>query len=123
LACVSIVFLIPYIHLYLNTGILQFAFSSDNEIDGCCLEPFVLILFQAVQNTRLLARYASIDMRCKVLGFALKLLTKRCGIADSYNHYLSSYTYTLMVVYYLQQLRVPVLPALQQVSVSFIGHL
>nr|CAB3267383.1 terminal uridylyltransferase 4 [Phallusia mammillata] len=68
------------------------------------------------RNTRLLAHYAAIDCRCQILGFAMKLLTKMAGIANSQHNFLSSYAYTLMVIYYLQQLKDPVLPQLQKIG-------
>ena len=44
-----------------------------------------------------------------------KLLAKQCGIGDASRGSLSSYAYTLMVIHYLQQVKPPVIPVLQEV--------
>ncbi len=53
----------------------------------------------------------------QVLGFMAKLLAKQCEIGDASRGSLSSYAYTLMVIHYLQQVKPPVIPVLQEVSV------
>nr|XP_009858669.1 terminal uridylyltransferase 4 isoform X1 [Ciona intestinalis] len=68
----------------------------------------------AQKNTAMLSCYSSIDCRCKVLGYAMKVFVKRCQIGDASRGSLSSYAYTLMVIFYLQQRKPPVLPVLQQ---------
>jgi len=40
---------------------------------------------------------------------------QNCGIGDASRGSLSSYTYVIMMIYYLQQCNPPVLPVLQQV--------
>jgi len=72
----------------------------------------------AVQNTQMLRTYSRIDGRCPELVFAMKFLTKTCGIADASKNFLSSYAYTLLVIYFLQQLEKPVLPVLQSLHSS-----
>ncbi|XP_015917747.1 terminal uridylyltransferase 4 isoform X2 [Parasteatoda tepidariorum] len=64
----------------------------------------------AVHNSRLLNTYAEFDKRCKILGCALKLLAKKSGIADCVTKTLSSYSYIIMTIHYLQQINPPVLP-------------
>nr|XP_039258608.1 terminal uridylyltransferase 4-like [Styela clava] len=68
----------------------------------------------AQRNTSMLALYASIDERCRVLGYAMKAFVKRCCIGDASRGSLSSYAYTLLVIYFLQQRDPPVLPVLQE---------
>ncbi|MEE6459584.1 hypothetical protein FKM82_000660 [Ascaphus truei] len=68
----------------------------------------------ALQNTRLLASYAAIDPRVKHLCYTMKVFTKMCDIGDASRGSLSSYAYTLMVLYYLQQRNPPVIPVLQE---------
>ncbi|XP_072260174.1 terminal uridylyltransferase 7 [Pyxicephalus adspersus] len=69
----------------------------------------------ALQNTRLLASYAAIDPRVKYLCYVMKVFTKMCDIGDASRGSLSSYAYTLMVLYYLQQRNPPVIPVLQEI--------
>ncbi|KAK1929972.1 Poly(A) RNA polymerase cid11 [Phytophthora citrophthora] len=63
-------------------------------------------------NTRLLRAYASFDDRARNLGVAVKFWAKQRGISDSASGCLSSYSFVLMSIYYLQ--RVKVLPNLQE---------
>lgn len=72
----------------------------------------------AIQNTLMLQAYSRIDRRCKELVFTMKFLSKSCKIADASKNFLSSYAYTLMVIYFLQQLENPVLPVLQSLHTS-----
>ena len=44
-----------------------------------------------------------------------KILAKRCEIGDASRGSLSSYGYTLMVLHYLQQVKPPIIPVLQEV--------
>ncbi|XP_053558405.1 terminal uridylyltransferase 7 [Bombina bombina] len=69
----------------------------------------------ALHNTRLLASYADIDPRVKYICYIMKVFTKMCDIGDASRGSLSSYAYTLMVLYYLQQRNPPVIPVLQEI--------
>uniref|UniRef100_A0A4W5K8B9 Poly(A) RNA polymerase mitochondrial-like central palm domain-containing protein n=1 Tax=Hucho hucho TaxID=62062 RepID=A0A4W5K8B9_9TELE len=69
----------------------------------------------ASHNTRLLASYAAIDPRVKTLCYVMKVLVKLCDIGDASRGSLSSYGYTLMVLFYLQQRNPPVIPVLQEI--------
>ncbi|XP_069837721.1 terminal uridylyltransferase 4 [Dendropsophus ebraccatus] len=69
----------------------------------------------AQHNTRMLATYAVIDPRVKYLGYTVKYFAKRCDIGDASRGSLSSYAYILMVLYFLQQRRPPVIPVLQEI--------
>lgn len=87
------------------------------------------------RNSQLLSTYCAIDPRVRVrwadslfirslsttffllqvLGYMTKLLAKQCDIGDASRGSLSSYAYTLMVIHYLQQVKPPVIPVLQEV--------
>ncbi|KAM6033398.1 terminal uridylyltransferase 7 isoform 1-T2 [Chlamydotis macqueenii] len=69
----------------------------------------------ALHNTRLLSSYAAIDPRVKYLCYTMKVFTKVCDIGDASRGSLSSYAYTLMVLYFLQQRNPPVIPVLQEI--------
>lgn len=69
----------------------------------------------ALHNTHLLASYAAIDRRVKILCYVMKVFAKMCDIGDASRGSLSSYAYTLMVLFYLQQRNPPVIPVLQEI--------
>ncbi|NWV30687.1 TUT7 uridylyltransferase, partial [Grantiella picta] len=69
----------------------------------------------ALHNTKLLSSYAAIDPRVKYLCYTMKVFTKICDIGDASRGSLSSYAYTLMVLYFLQQRNPPVIPVLQEI--------
>ncbi|KAM5299554.1 terminal uridylyltransferase 7 isoform 5-T5 [Ctenodactylus gundi] len=69
----------------------------------------------ALHNTRLLSAYSAIDPRVKYLCYTMKIFTKMCDIGDASRGSLSSYAYTLMVLYFLQQRNPPVIPVLQEI--------
>ncbi|XP_039606542.1 terminal uridylyltransferase 7-like [Polypterus senegalus] len=69
----------------------------------------------ALHNTRLLATYSTIDERVKYLCYTMKVFAKICDIGDASRGSLSSYAYTLMVLYFLQQRKPPVIPVLQEI--------
>ncbi|XP_067846302.1 terminal uridylyltransferase 4 isoform X2 [Heptranchias perlo] len=69
----------------------------------------------AQHNTRMLATYAALDPRVKYLGYTMKVFAKRCDIGDASRGSLSSYAYVLMVLYFLQQRKPPVIPVLQEI--------
>uniref|UniRef100_A0A4W3H2K1 Terminal uridylyl transferase 7 n=1 Tax=Callorhinchus milii TaxID=7868 RepID=A0A4W3H2K1_CALMI len=69
----------------------------------------------ALHNTGLLASYAAIDPRVKYLGYTMKIFAKICDIGDASRGSLSSYAYTLMALYFLQQRKPPVIPVLQEI--------
>ena len=56
----------------------------------------------------------SIDSRVKLLGYVVKEFAKKCDIGDASRGSLSSYAYILMLIYYLQQVKPPVVPVLQE---------
>ncbi|WFC94267.1 RNA uridylyltransferase [Malassezia brasiliensis] len=71
----------------------------------------------ALENTRLLLSYAMIDpARIRPLVLFLKVWTKRRKLNSPYTGTLSSYGYTLLVLFYLIHVRRPnVLPNLQRI--------
>ncbi|XP_057688013.1 terminal uridylyltransferase 7 [Corythoichthys intestinalis] len=69
----------------------------------------------ALHNTRLLALYAAIDRRVKILCYVMKVFAKMCDIGDASRGSLSSYAYTLMVLFFLQQREPPLIPVLQEI--------
>lgn len=111
-----------------------------------------LFCFQALHNTHLLASYAAIDRRVKILCYVMKVFAKvsmlhslthtnthhriilycrlcwitvfifiwlqMCDIGDASRGSLSSYAYTLMVLFFLQQRNPPVIPVLQEVPMT-----
>ena len=50
------------------------------------------------------------------LVYMMKRFVKTACIGDASRGSLSSYAYTLMVLYFLQQIEPPILPVLQEVS-------
>nr|XP_057927335.1 terminal uridylyltransferase 7 [Doryrhamphus excisus] len=68
----------------------------------------------ALHNTRLLASYAAIDRRVKLICYIMKVFAKMCDIGDASRGSLSSYAYTLMVLFFLQQRDPPLVPVLQE---------
>nr|XP_022314742.1 terminal uridylyltransferase 4-like isoform X1 [Crassostrea virginica] len=72
----------------------------------------------ALHNTRMINLYSTMDPRVKVLGYAIKVFAKICEIGDASRGSLSSYAYILMLIYYLQQCKPPVLPVLQELHLD-----
>mmetsp|Transcript_62293 Transcript_62293/g.148717 ORF Transcript_62293/g.148717 Transcript_62293/m.148717 type:complete len:561 (+) Transcript_62293:72-1754(+) len=67
---------------------------------------------QAIQNTKLLKAYADIDERVKELTLLVKHWAKSAGVCGASERYLSSYTFTIMVIYFMQVHRDVTLPFL-----------
>ncbi|GHJ84656.1 hypothetical protein NliqN6_1058 [Naganishia liquefaciens] len=72
----------------------------------------------ALENTRLLLTYATIDpARIRTLVLFLKVWSKRRKINSPYRGTLSSYGFTLMVIFFLVHVKnPPVLPNLQRIA-------
>lgn len=66
----------------------------------------------ALRNTRLLRAYANIDSRVRDLGVAVKIWAKAADIVGAAQSKLSSYTFTLLMIYFLQVHRDVNLPCL-----------
>merc|ERR1719201_2903040 len=67
----------------------------------------------AVRNTKLLHEYAKLDPRVAALGRVVKAWAKRSRIVGTPDGMLSSYTYIILVLAYLQNCDAPVVPNLQ----------
>ena len=88
----------------------------------------------AQENTQMLRFYSNIDQRVRVsqfwrlyptrvhsafidfpqiLGYLVKHFAKHCDMGDASRGSLSSYAYILMLIHFLQQRPVPVIPVLQ----------
>ncbi|XP_022106957.1 terminal uridylyltransferase 4-like isoform X6 [Acanthaster planci] len=68
----------------------------------------------AQANTQMLYVYSKIDPRVRQLVYTAKVFVKKCDIGDASKGSLSSYAYTLMMIFFLQQRDPPVLPVLQE---------
>jgi hypothetical protein len=87
--------------------ILKLCFENSLEVDLSCHNPKPLL------NTRLLKAYEQMDPRIRDLVVAIKLWAKGSGVCDATKSNLSSYSFTLLVLYFLQvhpDLQLTVLP-------------
>ena len=64
----------------------------------------------AVYNTALLKKYLSLDYCVRPLVLVVKKWAKQRGVCDTRNSTLSSYSWTLLVIHFLQICSPPVLP-------------
>lgn len=71
----------------------------------------------ALVNTKLLDCYRQVDPRLEEMVLFIKYWVKRRRINHPHSHTLSSYTYVLMIIYFLQMQEPPVLPNLQQLPI------
>uniref|UniRef100_A0AAF5PP50 RNA uridylyltransferase n=1 Tax=Wuchereria bancrofti TaxID=6293 RepID=A0AAF5PP50_WUCBA len=70
----------------------------------------------ALENTRLLRTYSKLDRRIHQLGIMTKMWAKNCEIGNASKGSLSSYSYIIMLIHYLQRTDPPVAPFLQEVA-------
>lgn len=87
--------------------ILKFRFEGCLDVDLSCLNT------EPLQNTRLLKAYAGLTGCVRDLGVAAKLWAKAAEVCGAAHMHLSSYTFTLMALYYMQvdpEVQLPVLP-------------
>lgn len=87
--------------------ILKLRFEASLDVDLSCHNP------KPLKNTRLLKAYSRLDSRIQALGLAVKLWAKGSGICDASRSNLSSYAFTLLMVYFLQvfpDIKLPRLP-------------
>ncbi|EJD74988.1 PAP/25A associated domain-containing protein [Loa loa] len=68
----------------------------------------------ALENTRLLRTYSKLDRRIHQLGIMTKMWAKNCEIGNASKGSLSSYSYIIMLIHYLQRTNPPVAPFLQE---------
>ncbi len=66
-------------------------------------------------NSRMIKTYSEIDSRCRMLGILVKLWAGVHNLTSAKRNYLSSYAYNLMVINYLQTMKNPILPSLQEI--------
>lgn len=87
--------------------ILKLRFDGQKEID------LSIHNNAAVKNTRLLHAYQLLDPRVRDVAIAVKLWAKGAGVCGATQGNLSSYSFTLLVIYFLQVdqfIRLPCLP-------------
>lgn len=73
----------------------------------------------ALENTHLLRTYSKLDRRIHQLGIMTKIWAKNCEIGNASKGSLSSYSYIIMLIHYLQRTNPPVAPFLQEVCFTF----
>jgi DNA polymerase sigma len=96
--------------------IVKLRFEGRLDVDISCYNP------QPVLNTRLLNAYSRIDTRIQQLGIVVKSWAKSAGVCDASKSNLSSYSFTLLVLYFLQvheHVKLPVLP--EEIATRDIG--
>lgn len=76
--------------------ILKLRYGRRFDVDLSCHNP------QALQNTALLRAYSSLSPAVRDMVMAVKLWTKAEGIVGAPSRHLSSYSFTLMALYFLQ---------------------
>ncbi|CAE8610280.1 unnamed protein product [Polarella glacialis] len=87
--------------------IVKLIFDGTTEVDLSCHNP------QALQNTYLLKAYAELSPQVRNLVLAVKVWAKNEGVSGAPCGHLSSYSLTLMVLYFLQVqqgLQMPCIP-------------
>ncbi|KAL7313891.1 hypothetical protein PS15m_007571 [Mucor circinelloides] len=71
----------------------------------------------ALQNTKMIKTYVALDSRVRPLIMTIKHWTKQRSLNDAANGgTLSSYTWTCMIINFLQQRQPPILPVLHQIE-------
>lgn len=94
--------------------ILKLRFAQKLDVDVSCHNT------EPLPNTQLLRTYAGLDRVVRDLGVAIKLWAKAEGVSGAANGHLSSYSLTLLAIYFLQvdqHSHLPVLPVQ-----AFTGH-
>jgi len=87
--------------------ILKLRFQQDLEVDLSCRN------VRPLTNSELLKAYANIDNRVVHLGLAVKLWSKAAEICGAELGHLSSYSFALMCIYFMQvhqEVKLPCLP-------------
>mmetsp|Transcript_55844 Transcript_55844/g.141423 ORF Transcript_55844/g.141423 Transcript_55844/m.141423 type:complete len:665 (+) Transcript_55844:108-2102(+) len=70
---------------------------------------------EALQNTRLLRGYADLDHRVRDLGILVKMWARAADVWGASRRFLSSYTFTLLAIYFMQvhpDVQLPYLPTM-----------
>jgi hypothetical protein len=81
---------------FAKVPILRLRFEDRLDVDLSCRNTAALL------NTRLLRAYADLDPRVRDLGVAVKLWAKAANVCGAAQSKLSSYAFTLLVIYFLQ---------------------
>ena len=86
--------------------ILMDLYDKDNNVK---IELVINNIFGII-NSYLIYNYLTFDSRAIILVNTIKNWSKEKGINGNYKGHLSSYCYTLMVIYFLQRIKEPILP-------------
>jgi len=92
---------------------------SFRDRDGLCSCDVSYKNYLPLFNTRLIRAYSEMEPRLPVLAVVIKRMAKIVGIASTIHGYISSYAWTLMIIYYLQVIHG--LPSLHEVELSLKG--
>jgi len=87
--------------------ILKLRFENVLDVDLSCHNR------RPLANTGLLRAYSHMDTRIKALGITVKFWAKESGVCDASKSNLSSYSFTLLMIYFLQvhaDTQLPILP-------------
>jgi DNA polymerase sigma len=93
--------------VHAKVPILRLRFEGHLDIDLSCQNTAALL------NTRLLSAYAKLHPRVRELGIAVKLWAKAAHVCGAAKGNLSSYSFTLLVIYFMQvhnEVNLPCLP-------------
>lgn len=93
---------IPIVDISIPQGDLNISFTVNNHL--------------GVYNSKLLKTYSKFDQRCQVLGLLVKIWANTHRVVSAKINYLSSYALILMVINFLQTMKNPILPSLQEIS-------
>ncbi|XP_059469571.1 terminal uridylyltransferase 4-like [Neocloeon triangulifer] len=96
-----------------NSDIPSIFFTNENKSLNCVLS---LNHHDASNTCKLVEMYTNLDPRVKPLGSCFRLWTKLCKIDDIQMAMLPSYSYSLLLIYFLQQLEPPVLPVIKDIK-------
>ena len=77
----------------------------------------------ALSNTQMLADYAALDPRMRVMGYVIKWWAKARKINEPYSGTLSSYALLLMIVNFLQMRQPPVLVRIRFLFFFLFNHI
>eukprot|EP00931_Biecheleriopsis_adriatica_P024960 TRINITY_DN15442_c0_g1_i1.p1 TRINITY_DN15442_c0_g1~~TRINITY_DN15442_c0_g1_i1.p1 ORF type:complete len:538 (+),score=101.50 TRINITY_DN15442_c0_g1_i1:209-1822(+) len=94
--------------------IIRLKFMGLIDVDFSCHNP------QALQNTHLLHAYSSLDSKVRELVLSVKTWAKHEGVCGAPLGHLSSYSLTLMAIYFLQV--VHAMPCLPTRCFSYTGY-
>jgi len=88
--------------------------ASGIEVDFCLRNKL------GVRNSQLLGSYGRFDARVHQLGTLVKMWAKGHELVGTADGFLNSYAYALLTIHYLQSVRPPVVPNLQQLATESV---